>query len=146
MGHAGRERPVGVRGLGEGLRVGGIHLGLFAALEGLLGLLLIGELRDRAGVEGLVALDVNGEGSEGLLGGLVRGCLGQAVGVVVFEGSREGFPRAGTLVCVGFPRALGRQRPVGLAGLRPNAPAPRQIPPVLGIRCTILCKELPNGC
>ena len=81
MGHAGRQRPVGARGLGEGLRVGGIHLGLFAALEGLLGLLLIGELGDLAGVEGRVALDVDREGSEGLLGGLllcapagVRGC------------------------------------------------------------------------
>ena len=108
---------MGARGLGEGLRVGGIHLGLFAALEGLLGLLLIGELGDLAGVEGRVALDVDREGSEGLLGGLVRGRLGEAVGVLVLEGGREGLPRVVTLVCVGFPRALGRQQAVGLAGL-----------------------------
>ena len=74
---------MGARGLGEGLRVGGIHLGLLTALDGLLGSLLIGELGDRAGVEGRVALDVDRESREGLLGGLVRGCLGEAVGVVV---------------------------------------------------------------
>ena len=45
VGHAGRQCPVGVRGLGEGLRVGGVHLGLVAALEGLLGPLLIGASR-----------------------------------------------------------------------------------------------------
>ena len=63
---------MGARGLGEGLGVGGVHLGLFTALECLLGSLLIGELGDRAGVEGCVALDVDREGCEGLLGGLIR--------------------------------------------------------------------------
>lgn len=91
------------RCLGEGLRVGGIHLGVLTALEGLLGSLLIGELGDRAGVEGSVALDVDRESREGLLGGLVCGRLGEAVGVVVLEGGREGLPRAVSLVRGGLP-------------------------------------------
>ena len=79
--------------------------------------LLIGELGDGAGVEGCVARDIHREGVKGLLGGFVRGCLGETVGIVVLECGCEGFPRAVALVRVGFPRALGCQRPVGLAGL-----------------------------
>ena len=93
-----------VRGLGEGLRVGRIDLGLFAALECRLRRVGIGELGDRAGVEGRVALDVDREGREGLLGGLVRGRLGEAIGVVSLESGREGLPRAVAFVRGGFPK------------------------------------------
>lgn len=48
--HAARQGGVGARGLGEGLGVGRVHLGLFTALECLLGFLLIGELGDCAGI------------------------------------------------------------------------------------------------
>ena len=97
------------RGLGEGLCVGGIDLGLFAALECRLRRVGIGELGDCAGVEGRVALDVDREGRQGLLGGLVRGRLSEAVGVVSLESGRERLPRAVAFVRAGFPRSLGRQ-------------------------------------
>ncbi len=81
-----------------------VHLGLFAALEGLLGLLLIGKPGSRRS-RGPRCARRKRRGSEEPAWRSRPWLPGSGGQVVVFEGSREGYAQA-TLVCVSFPQRL----------------------------------------